>query len=237
MKTEAVENYLKTIYTVQQKSGRVKTSVLAEKLGVTSGSVTDMVKRMARMEPPLVAHTHHRGVLLTPAGEKAALDVIRRHRLLETFLHQVLGFQWHEVHAEAERLEHYISERLTDAIDAYLNHPAHDPHGDPIPGKGGQLAPETCVPLSEVPAGQNVRIARVLHSEPEMLQYLEQIGVTINARMTVREKAPFDGPIILYIAPEDRLQAISIRAARLILIEMLPDSPAGTQPRPAGQCR
>ena len=135
MPSEAVEKYLKTIYETQQHGGRVKTTTLAQMLGVTAGSVTDMIKRLSNVRPKLVSHEMHKGVALTPRGKRIALNVIRRHRLLETFLNRVLGFSWDEVHDEAEKLEHHISSRLTEAIAEYLNHPQYDPHGDPIPEK------------------------------------------------------------------------------------------------------
>ena len=116
MQSEAVEKYLKTIYEIQQHGGRVKTTTLARSLNVTAGSVTDMIKRLSTLRPKLVSHELHRGVALTPRGKKVALSVIRRHRLLETFLNRVLGFSWDEVHDEAQNLEHHISDRLTDAI-------------------------------------------------------------------------------------------------------------------------
>ena len=120
MQSEAVEKYLKTIYEIQQQGGRVKTTTLAQTLGVTAGSVTDMIKRLASLRPKLVSHELHKGVALTPRGKKVALSVIRRHRLLETFLNRVLGFSWDEVHHEAQNLEHHISDRLTDAIAEYF---------------------------------------------------------------------------------------------------------------------
>ena len=182
MQSETVEKYLKTIYEIQQPGGRVKTTILAQTLGVTAGSVTDMIKRLSSVRPKLVSHELHKGVALTPRGKKIALSVIRRHRLLETFLNRVLGFSWDEVHDEAENLEHHISDRLTDAIAEYLNHPQYDPHGDPIPQKNGKLKADKFQSLTATPVGESVKIARVRHNDAKMLRYLDELGIHLEAK-------------------------------------------------------
>ena len=223
MQTEAVENYLKTIFEIQQEGGRVKTSELAKRLAVTAGSVTDMIKRLSGMRPKLVRHEPHRGVVLTASGKKAALKVIRRHRLIETFLNKVLGFSWDEVHQEAEKLEHHISERLTEAIAEYLNHPDYDPHGDPIPPKGGKLKVDHRQSLSTTPVGETVQVARVRHHDSEMLRYLDQVGINLNTLVTVIEKAPFKGPITVRIGPQRvaPLKTIGLNIAEDILVNLI----------------
>lgn len=220
MQTETVEKYLKTIYEIQQQGGRVKTTILAQTLGVTAGSVTDMIKRLSNVRPKMVSHELHKGVALTPRGKKVALNVIRRHRLLETFLNQVLGFSWDEVHDEAENLEHHISDRLTDAIAEYLNHPQYDPHGDPIPEKDGKLKADKFQTLAATPVGESVRIARVRHSDAEMLRYLDELGIRLETVVTVVEKAPFRGPLSIRVGPQRQapIRTLGINVADEIMV-------------------
>ncbi|MDJ0814585.1 MAG: metal-dependent transcriptional regulator [Desulfobacterales bacterium] len=220
MQTETVEKYLKTIYEIQQQGGRVKTTILAQTLGVTAGSVTDMIKRLSSVRPKMVSHELHKGVALTPRGKKVALNVIRRHRLLETFLNQVLGFSWDEVHDEAENLEHHISDRLTDAIAEYLNHPQYDPHGDPIPEKDGKLKADKFQTLAATPIGESVRIARVRHSDAEMLRYLDELGIRLETVVTVVEKAPFKGPLSIRVGPQRQapIRTLGINVADEIMV-------------------
>ena len=137
MLSEAVENYLKAIYEIEQDSGRVTTNALAERMVVKPASVTGMIKKLAEGKPRLVDYERHRGVSLTPAGRRIALEVIRHHRLIELYLQQSLGYAWDEVHDEAEKLEHVISEEFEDRIAEMLGDPEFDPHGDPIPAKNG----------------------------------------------------------------------------------------------------
>jgi len=228
MQTEAVEKYLKTIYEIQQPGRRVKTSALAQVLGVTAGSVTDMIKRLSKMRPKLVSHELHKGVALTSSGKKAALNVLRRHRLLETFLHRVLGFSWDEVHDEAEKLEHHISDRLTDAIAEYLNHPQYDPHGDPIPEKSGKMKAANYRTLLTTPVGDTVRIARVRHTDSELLRYLDKLGIGLETIVTVVEKAPFDGPISIRVGPQRQapIRTLGINVADDIMVNPISESPS-----------
>ncbi|CAB1077878.1 Mn-dependent transcriptional regulator MntR [Olavius algarvensis Delta 1 endosymbiont] len=221
MQTEAVEKYLKTIYEIQQQGGRVKTTTLAQTLGVTAGSVTDMIKRLASLRPKLVSHELHKGVALTPRGKKIALNVIRRHRLLETFLNRVLGFSWDEVHEEAKNLEHHISDRLTDAIAEYLNHPRYDPHGDPIPEKDGKIKPDNYRSLAATPVGESVRIARVQHNDAELLRYLDQLDIRLETIVTVVEKAPFEGPLSIRVGAvrQAPVRSLGLNVADEIMVE------------------
>lgn len=223
MQSEAVEKYLKTIYEIQQRSGRVKTSTLALKLGITAGSVTDMIKRLSSVRPKLVSHELHKGVALTPRGTKVALSVIRRHRLLETFLNRVLGFSWDEVHDEAKKLEHHISDRLTDAIAEYLNHPQYDPHGDPIPEKDGKVKVENYCSLVTIPVGEPVRIARVRQNDAELLRYLDTLGIHLETIVTVVDKAPFEGPLSIRVGPNQKtpVRTLGINVADDILVEKI----------------
>jgi DtxR family Mn-dependent transcriptional regulator len=226
MQSETVEKYLKTIYEIQQHAGRVKTSTLAQALGVTAGSVTDMIKRLSNVRPKLVSHELHKGVALTPRGKKVALSVIRRHRLLETFLNRVLGFSWDEVHDEAENLEHHISDRLTDAIADYLNHPQYDPHGDPIPEKNGKMITGNYRSLATTPVGEAVRVARVRHNDSELFRYLDRLGIRLEAIVTVVEKAPFKGPLSIRVGAQRKapVRTLGINVAVNILVEPLSTS-------------
>jgi DtxR family Mn-dependent transcriptional regulator len=213
MYSESVEDYLKAIYEIESSGDHARTSILAEKLEVSAASVSEMLKRLSRMTPRLVSYAHHRGVRLTAAGEKVALSVIRRHRLLETFLHDVLEFSWDEIHDEADRLEHYISERLTDRLAAHLGHPIKDPHGDPIPRANGLVASETRLVLSKISEGQSARIARVHHSDSLLLKYLDQKGVRPLVIVTMVEKAPLGGPITILVGEGETAPPLSLDPA------------------------
>jgi len=193
MLSEAIQDYLKAIYKLQLAGGAVSTSALAEAMGVAAPSATGMVKRLAGLK--LVRHHPYRGVLLTKAGEKVALEVVRHHRLLELYLAEALGYPWDKVHEEAERLEHVISEEFEEKIFQALGQPTRDPHGDPIPGKDGTVAAEEHDRLSDLPPGASGVIRQVSDSDAEMLRYLGARGLVPDAAVKVLEKAPFNGPI------------------------------------------
>lgn len=195
MLSESTENYLKAIYDIQHFSGRATTSALAERLQVAPASVTGMLKKLSDERPRLVRYTRRQGVSLTPAGERIALEVLRHHRLIEMFLHQALGYSWDEVHDEAERLEHVISEAFEDRIAEKLGHPEFDPHGDPIPTKTGQMPKTQHARLSDMTEGQAGRVRRVRDDDPDKLRYLAGLGIVPDALLTVAEKAPFGGPL------------------------------------------
>jgi DtxR family Mn-dependent transcriptional regulator len=166
--THVIEDYLKTIYDLSATSGRATTNQIAERLGVTAASVTNMLQKLAATQPPLVEYRKHRGVVLTPDGEKVALEILRHHRLIEMFLHQALGFSWDEVHAEADRLEHVISEELEERIAVSLGDPPHDPHGDPIPTRDLRLPSPTTLTLAQLRPPQQATIQRVRDANPEL---------------------------------------------------------------------
>jgi len=230
MYSESVEDYLKAIYEIESGGDPARTSILAEKLEVSAASVSEMLKRLSRMKPRLVSYAHHRGVRLTAAGEKVALGVIRRHRLLETFLHDVLEFGWDEIHDEADRLEHYISERLTDKLAAHLGHPSTDPHGDPIPRANGQVASDTRLVLSKISEGQSVRITRVHHSDSLLLKYLDQKGVRPLVIVTLVEKAPLGGPITISVGEGETAPPLSLDPAVAARIYVEPLAAGGAGP-------
>jgi DtxR family Mn-dependent transcriptional regulator len=198
--THVIEDYLKTIYSLTASEGRATTNQIAEALGVTPASVTNMIQKLALTQPPLVEYRKHRGAVLTEYGERIALEIIRHHRLLEMFLHQTLGFRWDEVHAEADRLEHVISEQLEERISASLGDPEHDPHGDPIPTRDLRLPEANFLPLSQMRPGQRVIVQRVRDADPELLRYLSEQGITPEARLSVLDFSPFDGNLRIQVA-------------------------------------
>lgn len=193
MLSQAVEDYLKAVFEVQREHAKVATTVLAERMGVTPASATGMVKKLAALK--LVRHSPYQGVVLTRAGEKMALEVLRHHRLLELYLAEALGYTWDRVHDEACRLEHVISEEFEDRIFEALGRPTRDPHGEPIPTKDGRMPHAAHEPLSDLEPGATGVISQVSKSSPEMLRYLGERGLIPDAAVEVVETAPFNGPI------------------------------------------
>jgi DtxR family Mn-dependent transcriptional regulator len=189
----AVENYAKAIYALQADGAAVRTTDLAERLEVRPASVSTMVTRLEQLG--LAEHQPYHGVRLSDAGERVALKVIRRHRLLESFLADALELPWDLVHLEAERLEHHVSPVVEAAIDAHLGHPTHDPHGDPIPNAELELPSDRTALLIDVAPGDTVELVRVSDRDPAMLRYLDDLGVRPGARLTVERREPFGGPL------------------------------------------
>ncbi len=200
MLSQAAQDYLKEIYKLQK--GRnpvpsVNTSMISEVMNVAAASVTNMVKKLAEIK--LVQHTPYQGVELTPAGEAIALEIIRHHRLLEVYLADALGYRWDEVDAEADRLEHVISEEFEDRIDKALGYPTIDPHGAPIPTKDGSIEQENDQRLSRIEAGQTVTIRQVSDQSSEMLRYMASLGLRPGVEVMVKERAPFNGPLLVRV--------------------------------------
>lgn len=196
--TPAVEDYLKAIYTLQQQGDRVSTTALCAQLGgLKPGSVSGMLRQLE--ERGLVIHQLYHGARLTPSGERAALELVRNHRLLETFLVEVLGYRWDEVHAEAEALEHHISPMFAARIAAYLGEPIRDPHGDPIPRCDGSLPDVSGRRLSDLNPGECAEVIRILAQGDDQLRYLAALGVVPGAAVQVAARAPFDGPLQLVV--------------------------------------
>ena len=191
--TDAVEDYAKAIYSLQRR-GTVTTTALAERLGVTPGSVSAMLKRLDGLG--LVEHAPYRGVELTDAGERVALEVLRHHRLLELYLTESLGMPWDRVHDEAEVLEHHISEDLEALIAAHLGHPTHDPHGDPIPTPDLTIDEGRTVGLDGMEVGDRGRFVRVSDADPAMLRYLAERGITPGSSFEIVDRQPFGGPVV-----------------------------------------
>lgn len=214
MLTESVQDYLKAVW----KLGRdepASTSAIAEELGVSAASATAMLKRLDALG--LVEHERYHGARLTPAGERIALEVVRHHRLLELYLMEHLGLGWDEVHAEAERLEHHLSEELEARIDAALGHPTRDPHGDPIPSPELILVPEEPRCLGDVDSGDVAIVRRVPDSDPALLRYLAELGLVPEREVRIVERAPFDGPVTIEV--EGARHAIARQLATSIEVE------------------
>jgi DtxR family Mn-dependent transcriptional regulator len=196
LRSHAVEDYAKAIYTLETRDDEpVSTNALADRLHVTPGSVSAMLRKLAELE--LVTHQPYHGVRLTPAGRRVALEVIRHHRLLESFLAEVLDMPWDRVHQEAEVLEHVLSTELEEVIAAKLGNPTHDPHGDPIPSADFSIDEAPTVSLAELPADTRGVFVRVSDSDPEMLRYLGERGVTPGACFEVVDRQPFGGPLFV----------------------------------------
>jgi DtxR family Mn-dependent transcriptional regulator len=213
MLTEAVQDYLKAIWKLGQH-GRVTTSALAEELGVSAASATAMLKRLASLG--LVEHERYRGAVLTPAGERIALEIVRHHRLLELYLMQALGLGWDEVHDEADRLEHHLSEELEARIDRALGFPTHDPHGDPIPSAELELAVEQRMPLTSLEDGVPAIVRRVPDGDPALLRYLASLGLVPASEVTILERAPFNGPLTIEVSGQRHAIADEL-AARIMV--------------------
>ena len=193
--SQAVEDYVKAVYELQQVSPTASTSDLARLLGISDAAATKMLKHLASLD--LIHHTPYQGARLTPTGERIALEIIRHHRLIELYLHDQLGYAWDEVHGEAEILEHHISEAFEERLAKLLGDPTVDPHGDPIPTREGVIAPRRGTPLSESEPGESLVIMRVSDRDPEVLRYLARIGITLGVHVEVVEKQPFNGPLTL----------------------------------------
>lgn len=214
MHTQAVEDYLKTIYDLSRADTAVPTSALAERLGVTPASVTGMVKKLAEMN--LLTHEPYRGVGLTEAGRRIALEVIRHHRLVERYLHDALGVPWDRVHAEAEKIEHVLSEDLEARMDAALGHPTTDPHGAPIPSLDLVIDEPEVTPLADLAAGQHAVVAEVSDHDADLLRYVGDLGLYPQTPFAVVAVAPFEGPITVRVGGQER--TVGQKAAQFILV-------------------
>lgn len=217
--SESVENFVKAVYALQQHSERVSTNALRDVLNITAPSVTDMAKRL--QEAGLIDHRKYYGVRLTPLGERVALRTIRRHRLIELFLVQELGYALHEVHIEAEALEHAVSDRFVEAIDTRLDHPHFDPHGDPIPAADGTIKQRDLRPLSELELDTTARVSRYLAEESDMLQHILERGFQLNTPVAVRSRDPFNGPLTIVVGDTNAETVLGYNIADLILVEVV----------------
>lgn len=218
--TETEENYLKCILHHSQQGELVSTNTIAGELGTSPASVTDMLKKLQKRQPhPLVNYTPYRGVTLTDAGQKVALTIVRKHRLWEVFLVEKLNFSWDNVHDVAEQLEHIDSPELVRAIDQFLGYPKFDPHGDPIPTEDGLIETRDLYPLTDIPPGETVTVAGVRRSDQDFLQYLDRVGLVLDARVQVVERLAFDDSLQLQVHDRDLIASGNVARNVLVLRE------------------
>ncbi len=220
MRSQAVEDYLKAIYKLEEEQQKAGTSALADKLGVKPSSVTAMLKRLDGENPKLVDYRQHRGVSLTSEGRQIALEMTRRHRLLERFLVDVLGYGWEEVHDEAEQLEHAVSPRFLERLSDVLHHPIVDPHGHPIPGIDGVLPEISWVCLSDLEAGERATLRAVQREDSDLLRFLSSVGLTLGTRLEVLEAESPSGVRRIRLAEGNReVVALGDRVANDLRVE------------------
>ncbi len=216
--SRSVEDYLKVIYQITERSDSGGTTEIAERLDLTPASVTGMVKKLA--ESGLLEHVPYKGVRLTDQGRVAALAVMRRHRILEAYLITKLGYDWSNVHQEAERLEHAVSDELVERMAFALGQPKYDPHGAPIPTPEGEIERTAYVPLAECEVGATVHVRLVGDDDAERLRYLKSIGLVPMTEVTVMDKQPFGGPITLRLAgKETKDRVIGTELAESLWVE------------------
>lgn len=218
MATSTVEDYVKQVFLIQQdlKGDFAPMGRLSEALGITPGTTTTMVKALA--DAGLLHYEPRVGVKLTPDGKSLALGVLRRHRIAEAFLVEILGMDWSEVHEDAERLEHAISDKVLDRMDALLNRPTHDPHGDPIPALDGGIRKTSAAHLAAIPAGATVRIVRILDQTPAFLSYVREMDLIPGTAITVIEKNTVADSVLLRLRSKKQ-RALSMRVAEKIDVE------------------
>ncbi|MEP7286118.1 MAG: metal-dependent transcriptional regulator [Chloroflexota bacterium] len=242
-RTKAIDDFLKAVYFLQRQTDRVSTTDLAQTLQITAPSVTDMVKRLAGIEDdkdkdkdkdkkpkhdheehreehkiavPLLEYKRYSGVRLSPAGEKIALEVIRHHRLIELYLVQALGYSWDEVHEEADRLEHHISEKLEARIAAALGNPKIDPHGDPIPALDGTILPRTLISLADLTVGQEAVVSQIVDQSADVLRFLSDLGLTPGTGITLSQRSPLNDMVSIKLG--EKVHTISMQVAQMVLV-------------------
>jgi DtxR family transcriptional regulator, Mn-dependent transcriptional regulator len=215
--SQAVQNYVKTIYALQHEQRPVSNGALKARLQTSAPAVSEMIQTLVRLN--LVRHEPYQGVELTEVGERVALEVIRHHRLLELYLYQALDVPWDEVHAEAEQLEHALSPNLAERIAERLGQPQFDPHGAPIPSRELHVPEHKGTPLLDAPLDTLLEVVEVDDTSPELLRYLASLGLRPGQQVTIASRAPFDGP--LHIAVCDQLQAIGQQTAAAIRVRVL----------------
>jgi DtxR family Mn-dependent transcriptional regulator len=221
MRSQTVEDYLKTIFLIYRKQGKVTTTALAEYLSVAPASVTGMLKKLAEMN--LVLYEPYQGVELTESGRKIALEVLRHHRLVELYLAEALGVPWDQVHEEAEKWEHVLSERMEERMDALLGYPTTDPHGSPIPTPEGNIAARPDKHLSDLQPGEQAVIAEVSDHDSALLRYLADKGLTPQATVEMVAIDPFGDP--LTIRTNGQACVIGREAANHVLVVDIAPSP------------
>ncbi len=216
--THAIEDYLKAIYEIQTTHGKAGTNQLAALLEVTPASVTGMIKKLANTEPPLLVYEKHRGVTLTAEGEEIALEILRHHRLLELFLHQILGYSWDKVHEEADMLEHVISEEFEARIAEALGDPQRDPHGSPIPTIDLKLPPDSSRPLSSMKPGETGTVESVRDNDPDLLCFLEARGLVPQVDVHILQHSPFDDNLTIQVGGREEPIVLGSRVTSQVFI-------------------
>jgi DtxR family transcriptional regulator, Mn-dependent transcriptional regulator len=199
--TAPVEDYLKAIYTIGRGTGAAATNEIAERLALAPASVSGMVRRLA--DQGLLAYERYHGVKLTESGRRAALRTLRRHRVIEAYLARALGYAWDRVHEEAERLEHAASDELVDRMAVTIGEPAVDPHGAPIPGRDGSVDETEYTSLADLHIGVPGTVVRVTDEDPQMLRYLAELAILPGKKVTVKARAPFEGPITVAVGRQE----------------------------------
>lgn len=222
--TPSIQDYLKRIYELNRNGSAASTTALAEQLHIAPASVTGMLQRLTASKPPLVIYKKHQGVTLTKAGERAALEVIRHHRLLETYLVSALGYPWDQVHEEACRLEHVISEDFETRIAAMLGHPTRDPHGAPIPTQDLTMPADRTRPLASLRTDETATVIRVSDEDPALLRYLQEIGIVPEAKATVIEFSEFDGNLTLQVAGRKTRVVLGTAVTNQVFVEKCKNS-------------
>jgi DtxR family Mn-dependent transcriptional regulator len=217
--TAPVEDYLKAIYAIGGGTGAAATNEIAQRLALAPASVSGMVRRLA--DQGLLAYQRYHGVKLTESGRRAALRTLRRHRVIEAYLAEALGYPWDRVHEEAERLEHAASDELVDRMAVTIGEPEVDPHGAPIPTRDGSVDETEYTALGQLPVGAAGIVVRVADEDPEMLRYLAELLIVPGKRVTVKSRAPYDGPITLSMGRQEL--SIGQPLAMRIMIEPLTD--------------
>jgi DtxR family Mn-dependent transcriptional regulator len=220
MLTRSEEDYLKAIQELCGRHGRASTSELAARLGVAPASITNMLQRLAAHQPPLVNYRKHRGATLTDDGCARALQVIRRHRLIELFLHRILDYGWDEVHEEAERLEHVISAEMEARIAQALGDPARDPHGEPIPTAGARMPEARGLALSDLRPGQAGVVLQVSGAPPALLRHLESLGLLPDTHVRALEYSPFDQNLRVQVEGQPQPITVGPQVAGSITVEV-----------------
>lgn len=215
--TISTQDYLKSIYELTENGESASTNALAQKMNISAPSVTGMIQKLASEKPALVEYQKHQGVTLTKEGRKAALEVIRHHRLLEAWLVQTLGYSWDEVHEEAERLEHVISEDFERRIAAAMGNPTRDPHGEPIPSADLKMPADDTTPLSSLRPTQSAKIRRVDARDPDLLRHLDSLGLTPGTRIEIIEYSSFDNNLTIKVGK--RVSIVGLKITSKIFVE------------------
>ena len=219
--TDSIQDYLKLIYELTASGQAASTTALAGRLGIAPASVTGMVQRLATLKPALVSYRKHQGVTLTAAGRRAALEVIRHHRLLEAWLVQSLGYSWDQVHIEAEKLEHVISEDFEMRIAEALGYPDRDPHGEPIPSAELVMPEDRSFSLASLQAEQEAVVRRVHSQNPAVLRHLEELGLIPGVQLKVLEVSPFDGVMRLKVRGRAEASILGPAITGQIFVEII----------------